>query len=275
MKGRIILAVICLIFIFSFFMINPAFALEKESIVHNKQTLIPKNEKVDNLIVLGHDATINGEVKISVIVIDGDLTINQTANIKGSVLVIGGKVHQQEGAKVSEHIIAINLNSQTANSFIVGGILLSALFIVRLTFSILLTMITVVAGVMMSKKRIKETEILFLNSKKLLAIGFMVSIALGAISILLTILIIGIPVVLLILMAIIFSFVLGMVILSRRIGEQFAIMKDKPDWLVLLVGSVTLVSLINFPLIGGIVLLIILWLSLGFSVNYIFKKVRR
>lgn len=271
MKGFRVLLSFMVMVIISALLLTPVLADEK-NIVNQKETIIPKNEKVENVIVLGDNATINGEVRVAVVVINGNLQINKTANIKGPVLVIGGQINQEIGAKVTEPIISLNLNDQTKNSFILGGLLFLASWITRLALSILLVLITVIAGIATKHKFNSLPEGLKMKPGRMIITGFISSLALFAISVLLTILIIGIPIVIIILIGVIISLIAGLIFLSGQLGSQLKLFEGKPKWLVLLAGSSFIVAAINFPLFGGIILLIISWFSLGLTVSWLYYK---
>ncbi|KQL53057.1 hypothetical protein AN964_05715 [Heyndrickxia shackletonii] len=271
MKGFRVLLSFMVMVIISALLLTPVLADEK-NIVNQKETIIPKNEKVENVIVLGDNATINGEVRVAVVVINGNLQINKTANIKGPVLVIGGQINQEIGAKVTEPIISLNLNDQTKNSFILGGLLFLASWITRLALSILLVLITVIAGIATKHKFNSLPEGLTMKPGRMIITGFISSLALFAISVLLTILIIGIPIVIIILIGVIISLIAGLIFLSGQLGSQLKLFEGKPKWLVLLAGSSFIVAAINFPLFGGIILLIISWFSLGLTVSWLYYK---
>ncbi|MGV3466268.1 MAG: hypothetical protein ACO1OT_13360 [Heyndrickxia sp.] len=271
MKGFRVLLSAMLMVIVSSLLLTPVLADEK-NIINQKETIIPKNEKVENVIVLGNNATINGEVKVAVVVINGNLQINKTANIKGPVLMIGGQINQEIGAKVTEPIISLNLNDQTKNSLILGGLLFLASWITRLAISILLVLITVIAGIATKHKWTSLPDGLQMKPGRMIITGFISSLALFALSVLLTILIIGIPIVILILIGILISLIAGLIFISGHLGKQFRILEGKPKWLVLLAGTSLIVAAINFPLFGGIIFLVISWFSLGLAVSWLYFK---
>ncbi|MBS4174079.1 hypothetical protein [Bacillus sp. FJAT-49736] len=271
MKGFKLLFSSLVILIISSLLLNPALAAEK-NVLNQKETVIPKNEKVENVIVLGNNATINGEVKVAVVVINGNLQINKTANIKGPVLVIGGQINQEIGAKVTEPIISLNFNDQTKDSFILGGLIFLASWIIRLAISILLVLITVIVGIATKHRLNALPEGIALKPGKLIITGFISSLALLVVSVLLTILIIGIPVVILILIGVLISFVIGLVFVSGQLGNQFRMFEGKPKWVALLAGSALIVAAANFPLFGGILLLVLSWFSIGLSVSWLHYK---
>lgn len=253
---------------------NTAFAKEPKNIIHNKQTVIPKNQQLENVIVLGDDAVISGKVKTAVVVINGNLTVKKGADIRGSVFVLGGKVSQEKGAKITEHVINVNLNNETLHSLIFAGTIILTLWFMRLAVSLILIVLTVLVGVLMRKRISIDSKSVYFTPGKLILTGFMGTIALSALSIFLTVTIIAIPLVIIVFLGIFVSFIIGLVFLSREIGKEFAIVREKPEWLALFVCIVLLTALMNIPLIGGIIFLILLWYSLGLSITSIYRKLK-
>ncbi|MGG1690329.1 hypothetical protein ABDH65_09750 [Heyndrickxia ginsengihumi] len=271
MKGRRIIISFITVMIVSMAIFNTAFAKEPKNIIHNKQTVIPKNQQLENVIVLGDDAVISGKVKTAVVVINGNLTVKKGADIRGSVFVLGGKVSQEKGAKITEHVINVNLNNETLHSLIFAGTIILTLWFMRLAVSLILIVLTVLVGVLMRKRISIDSKSVYFTPGKLILTGFMGTIAL---SIFLTVTIIAIPLVIIVFLGIFVSFIIGLVFLSREIGKEFAIVREKPEWLALFVGIVLLTALMNIPLIGGIIFLILLWYSLGLSITSIYRKLK-
>ncbi|MCM3023311.1 hypothetical protein [Heyndrickxia ginsengihumi] len=274
MKGRRIIISFITVMIVSMAIFNTAFAKEPKNIIHNKQTVIPKNQQLENVIVLGDDAVISGKVKTAVVVINGNLTVKKGADIRGSVFVLGGKVSQEKGAKITEHVINVNLNNETLHSLIFAGTIILTLWFMRLAVSLILIVLTVLVGVLMRKRISIDSKSVYFTPGKLILTGFMGTIALSALSIFLTVTIIAIPLVIIVFLGIFVSFIIGLVFLSREIGKEFAIVREKPEWLALFVGIVLLTALMNIPLIGGIIFLILLWYSLGLSITSIYRKLK-
>jgi hypothetical protein len=259
------------IIVFALLIVHPALAAEN-LIVNKKHVIVPEKEKVENVIVLGNDAEIRGHVKVGVLVVNGDLTMNKTAIVNGPVIVIGGHVHQEKGARISEHLITINLNDPMQNSFIFGGILFLSTWVIRVAFSLLLVIVTVLLGLILKRKTLDQEELLLKRPGKTLIIGFMASLALTTLGTFLVLTIIGIPVAILVFVASVISFFIGLLILSKELGRQWKILDDKPEWLKLLVGSGLAVSMINFPVVGGVCLLFLIWFSLGITMTWIYSK---
>ncbi|MED1203864.1 hypothetical protein [Heyndrickxia acidicola] len=274
MRGiKLVLLSLAFLLTASFILVKPAWA-DARNIFNQKETIVPEDQNVENLVVLGDNATINGRVRVSVVVINGNLKINKTADITGPVLVIGGNVEQEKGAHVSEQIISVNMNHQTQDSFILGGMLFLGYWILKLAGSIVIVAITVLAG-LLARKRLRAAEEkrnLFINPGRVIVTGLMASLAIGALSFFLTIVVIGIPVVILMLLGVMAAFIAGMVLLSAEMGKRISWVDGKSNWLVELTGSALIVSAFNFPLIGWVIFLIVLWFSLGFSITWVYNR---
>jgi hypothetical protein len=71
--------------------IMPTKAMAK-GIFEHQDTIVPENQTVEDVVVVGGDATILGTVNDSVIVLNGNVDLKASAKINGFVLVIGGNV---------------------------------------------------------------------------------------------------------------------------------------------------------------------------------------
>ncbi|AGK54193.1 hypothetical protein B1NLA3E_12225 [Bacillus sp. 1NLA3E] len=250
-----------------FFIVAPPAMAKENHILAKKQTTIPEQQSVESVIVVGNDVVIKGSVTIAVIVVNGNLKINNKAHIKGPVVVIGGDVEQQKGARVTEQVLSLNLNNETKNSLFLGWSLFLGSWLLKVAGSILLITITVLSGVIF-KKRIKSaTGYLKVQPGKLVLTGAVAFLGICAFITLLSITIIGIPIVVILLLGVLISFFMGMATISKFLVDRMASMSEKPEWLLLLTAAFVLVSFMNFPLLGGLVSLMIIWLSLGFSVK--------
>ncbi|GER65901.1 hypothetical protein BpJC4_03720 [Weizmannia acidilactici] len=261
-----------LLFLYMGATVHPVLAKEKRIIIHDRQTVVPENEKVENVIVLGDDATVSGYVRTAVIVINGNLDIKKSADIHGSVFVLGGNIRQEPGAKVTEHVISVNMNNKTLDSMIFAGMILLALWFFRLAASLVFIILTALFGVFTRKKIFSGMDPLYMRPGRLIITGFLMMLALTALSLLLTITVIGIPLVVLILLAIFVSFIAGMAFLSREVGSEFSVLKGRSEWLVLLTGATILIALCSIPLIGEVIFLLLSWYSLGLTVTWLYQK---
>ncbi|MCR2846572.1 hypothetical protein [Heyndrickxia coagulans] len=255
---------------------HPAFAKEKRMriIIHDRHTVIPKNEKVENVVVIGNNATVGGYVKTAVIVINGNLNIRKSADIRGSVFVLGGNIKQQPGARVTEHVLSINMNNKTLDSMIFAAVMLLALWFFRLSASLLLIVCTVLFGLIAQKPLFSGIRSFYTRPGRMIITGCLLSLVVLALSLFLTITVVLIPVVLLLSLAVFVSLLAGLVFLGREIGSTFDVLNGSQEWLKLLTGVTILVALCSIPLVGEVIFLILFWYSIGLSVTWLFQKWR-
>lgn len=77
-------------------------------------------ETVDQVVVVGGDATIEGHVDQDVVVVLGKVQLASTAVINGSIVMAAGTLTVADGARVSGDLVAIG-NYQAPQSFSPGG----------------------------------------------------------------------------------------------------------------------------------------------------------
>jgi hypothetical protein len=147
-----------------------------------------------------------------------------------------------------------------------------SLWITRLAISLIMIILTVLFGMLAHKHTFNDTKLPYLKPGKLILTGFLMMLALSALSLLLAITVIAIPLLLVILLGVFLSFLAGMVFLSREIGNEFTILRGRPEWLKLLTGATIMIALASIPLLGGIIVLILSWYSLGLSVTWFYRK---
>ncbi|MCY9691476.1 hypothetical protein [Paenibacillus alginolyticus] len=252
----------------------PTNAMAK-GIFEHQDTVVPENQVVDDVVVVGADATIWGTVKDSVIVFNGNVNLKASAKIKGFVLVIGGNIQQEQGAVVTDEIINLSFDKATQNSLLIGGGLVIGTWLLQLTASIMLIILPVLATLILKQRMQPFIERARLAPGRLLFIGFFSSIILIALSVLLFVTIIGIPIAIIILVLVLLSFIIGMSALSILVGERIQGTFGRSNWFISLTGSILLVSLMNIPLVGVILFFGILLFSIGIMTLWILEKTKR
>lgn len=262
-----------LLFVGLFFMM-PTNAMAK-GIFEHQDTIVPANQTVDDVVVVGGDATILGTVNDSVIVFNGTVDLKASAKINGFVLVVGGNIQQEHGSVIKDEIINLSFDHATKNSLLFGGGLIVGTWLLQLAVGVLLVILPVLT-VFLCKGRIHPfVESARQSPGKLLYVGFFNSLILIALSILLLVTIIGIPVAMLIFLFVMLASVVGLAALSMIVGEKIQGTFGRSDWLIALTGSILLVSLMNVPFIGGLLFLGIVVFSTGYMTLWILEKLKR
>ncbi|MGD8189594.1 hypothetical protein ACQCN2_06265 [Brevibacillus ginsengisoli] len=242
--------------------IAPAYAAE-QTIIQHRDTVVSTHQVVENLVEFGGNATVAGTVRDSVIVMNGNLDIQDSAHIMGLVLVIGGNITQAPGAQVTDNILHIAVNDATLNSLLLGGVLVVGVWFVQLAFSILLLILPVMTSTIAKNRLDSLSMILRRSPGRLMAIGFLISLLIVALTLLLCITVIGIPVALLLVLGVALVVIVGLTVLSQIIGDYLPGSFERPSWINVLGGAALITGGINFPFLGGLLLVGIVWASLG------------
>jgi hypothetical protein len=267
------MVMIALSFIFLLYL--PSTTMAKGFFEH-QDTIVSENQTVNEVVVVGGDATVSGNVENNVIVVNGDAIIKSTAHIKGMVLVIGGTITQAPGAIIEDDIIGISLDNSTQNSLLIGGGLLVSVWLLQFLVSLLLIVLPMLLVFLLKQRMHPFVQLVRDTSGRAIGVGFFSSLLAIAISLLLIITVIGIPVILLIILMIVLSVILGLTALSHLLSEKIQlIMPHKQDWLTTGIGSTIIVSLMNIPIIGIFLMLGVMWLSLGVVTIWAFGKLKR
>ncbi|WP_127531576.1 hypothetical protein [Paenibacillus kobensis] len=263
-------------FILLFMLIFIPVQASAAAIFEHQNTVVPAGQTVDDVYVVGGDAEIQGHVTGIVVVINGDLHAASTAIVEGMVVVIGGKVDQSPGAEFGDDVFDLSLDGPTQNSLLIGGGLIVGLWVIQLGGSILLVLIPTLISLIGKRKTQAFIDRFSPTSwSRLLYIGFLSGVVVTAVSVLLFITIVGIPVLILILVILILILFAGLTVIGHRIGEQFRGAAYKPDWLKVMIGTMLITAVINFPFLGWIALLSLVLISLGICVEWMFSKRKR
>lgn len=274
MKKQYAVTLFCIVSLLFLLTSTTAFAAG-ESLFERHDTVIPEKQMVENVVVIGGDATISGAVRDAVIVINGNLKVRETSRIMGLVLVVGGTVELEPGAQLTDNVFSVTFDNATMNSLLIGGALLAGFWFLRFVISLLMVILPVLT-VLLARDRIGPFVALVRRSPgRLLGIGLATSFLLTAVGILLSITIIGIPVVAVLLLGTLLIFLFGLSTISIIIGEWVPGTAGRSSWLTAAGGAVAVAAGINFPFLGGFLLLGLFWISLGMTVSWFWNRRRR
>ena len=260
-----------MIFLIVLMTAKPAFAIEK-NIFNEKRSTLPVNEKVDNVIILGHNIDIKGKVDTAAIVVNGNMNISKTARINGIVLVINGTVTQEPGSYVRENILAFKFTNQSINYLLMGLALMLSSWAVQLIVSSGLVLLTVLVGFLLKNKGANKLELYKEQAGKIVLVGAVASIALSGIIGLLFITVFGIPLAILLAIVPFVFFMIGVTLVSRIIGEKLLVNRQLPEWLKNFAGAFVTIAVFNFPFFGLVIALAVLWFSTGFMILWLKER---
>lgn len=257
-KGCFLLVLVVLLSCFS---VN-AWATES---IFNQNKVVNEGQKVENVFLYGENGIISGEVTDEVVVINGNLTLTSTARVKDMVFLVGGELTQEPGAEVGKGIFHINFANEKLNSLLLSAGAFALIELTRL-FLALLTFLVSLASLFMLKNRVgKAKAMLQAKMLKVGLLGLFATIGLGLVVIALTVTIWGIPVAILLGLVLLILLPVGLGALSSIIGglllKSFA-WGQKPFYQVL-AGSLFIVALLNFPVLGILWGLLVLIFAIG------------
>ena len=83
--------------------------------------------KIGMLLVTGGNATVSGIVEKGIVVVDGNLFLTSDALVKGTVVVLGGYVRSENGARIERTMVALAPGKIPVAKFLVLGLLFLSL----------------------------------------------------------------------------------------------------------------------------------------------------
>lgn len=237
-----------------------------KDIVEWKDVVVPRDAIVDNVVVIGGNATIAGTVKDEVVVINGDLTLQKTAQLGKRAFVIDGRIIQEEGAIVRKSFVNIRPDSANLLSLFFAGSMVLLVEFIKLAVSVF---IVTIPPILMWSSQEKGNGLRIICERyfsKNIVLGVLSSIAFFIIETLLIISIVGIPLAILLGVLFLVATILGVSGLCMSIGLRIAArvgLTEKPPFIQVLYGSAALGLIINIPFAGILVLLAAILFGLG------------
>jgi undecaprenyl-diphosphatase len=123
--------IIWLAFLLACFLVveNIAFAVigvkhKSPDIFSREDIRIESSQTIGMLLVTGGNATVGGVVEKGIVVVDGNLFLTPDALVKGTVVVLGGYVNGQAGARLEKPMVALAPMKVPVAGFLVLGLLL-------------------------------------------------------------------------------------------------------------------------------------------------------
>lgn len=221
---------------------STTYRLTGTRIAFGQDVRVERDEEVsDAAIVIGGNLTVDGRVRDGVVVVGGDLHLSSTADVRGEIVIVGGRITRDAGAQQSGSVNHISFGEWSRRGFgwlpvirfgEVSRWLSLAGTIARVSvLAVLMAVILIVARAPVARvgrAALAEPLRAFLIgfAAEVFFVPFLVAASIG-----LALTIIGIPfVVLLVPIAIVlavFAFVLGFTALACRLGEW---VEDRLGW---------------------------------------------
>ncbi|HEX3011575.1 MAG TPA: hypothetical protein VHQ70_05970 [Syntrophomonadaceae bacterium] len=214
--------------------------------------VVHEGQKTNNVYLLGEDGIIAGTVKDEVVVINGNLTLTSTANVKDRVFIIGGKLIREPGAKIGKGIFHLNLGHDNLNSLLLGLGAFIAIELGKLFLTVLIIFASLAALFLVRNRINRARSALQRHFTKTGLLGLLAATGSGLIIMALMITIWGIPAAVILACAILIVLNIGVGALSLIVGAF--LLKNYPwgqePYIQVLIGSLFIAALLNFPVLG-------------------------
>ncbi|QSO46481.1 hypothetical protein [Alicyclobacillus mengziensis] len=245
----------------------------REALVSEQPTVIPRTEQIEDVLVLGHDVTVEGRVSEILIVLDGNVRLAPQSRT-GIVVDLGGTISQAKGAHVKA-MYHVRLNTPFWNGALFGVTLALLAWAGMLAVNVGLIILAVLLSIALRNQRIplgnQDGSV-----RRMGLVGVLVSLVVVAIDSILTMTLLGIPLAGII--AVVYS-VIGIIgfsmsslwmggIILRRQKDQ------SPVHVQALVGSSVLTAFMSIPFVGLLLSLLTWFTGVGAATKWIFDSWR-
>jgi len=240
-----------------------------------------KEDVRGNVVVIFGDAEVSGRVDGSVVTVFGNLLLDETAEVTGTVVAAGGYLDQDPGASV-DNVVAIDpLRSGQGEGWL-GLFKHDGLSFLICQGTFLLTMLLAIVAVAASPRQRFDRITDHLRAAPMPSLGMGVLTALAGhlivavLMVVLVLTVIGLPLALLVGMALVIVVVLSVAVCGAVLGERLCAFfggRCHSPWLVVVVGM-TALHLFSFlgslvGLVGGSSTLASLIIILGLTIKTI------
>lgn len=240
--------------------------------------VVPVGHSVESIFALSTDAHIGGSVRDVVLVINGDIYLEPTAQTD-LVIDLGGQVFNPTNVIAKTGVFRLSLTPQFVNQLFFGLAMILGLWLARLIISVLGIVLVTGLGFLLRKRAQQGVNLLQTSYLRLLAIGLAASLILSGLIILLSLTVIGIPLAILLFIMGTIAVLLGILPVMEYIGQKNLSPRllEYPSLSKWFIFALLLVAVLNLPLIGIIVLLGVAFTGLGvvLTTGWIYFKERR
>lgn len=247
----------CFLLVFSTAMPALAAAVTNGNIVSFTDAEVPADATVENVIVVGGNAIIAGNVKDEVVVVNGNAILTSTANIRDHVIVLGGDLRAESGAYVGKGVFRFGGNFDLAATLMGAGIVILALWMFKLFLTLSLIIIPVLFTWAWPVGVEEVGEIIGAGPIKAAVAGIFGGLAAIILIILLAMTIIGLPVAVIAGLLVLLTIAAGLGGVSLAIGQNLPLNitpgNAKPVTGTLL-GAVLIALVFNVSVFGIIAL---------------------
>ncbi|TWH46276.1 hypothetical protein [Sporomusa sp. KB1] len=267
--------VLAILFILCISVPAVASPLTEGNIISFSDVNVKPDEHVKSILVVGGNANIAGYVGDEVVVINGNVFLSSTANIKGHVIVLGGKISAEDGAVVREGYFQYGGGFFAISSLLTAGLIVTIIWFAQFIVTVALLIVPILT-IWLRQSLIGEISQIVKDHKiKTLFLGILGIIAGLVIIAIFSLSVIGIPMALVLVFLMLVVMALGLGAICSSIGDNISSylnVKGQKKYLGILSGSLLIALLFNIPLIGLLVLCLVVSVGFGGVLLKLFTK---
>ncbi|MDP4159183.1 MAG: hypothetical protein Q8911_05380 [Bacillota bacterium] len=232
----------------------------------NTPLVVPAGHTVESVFAVSTDAHIAGSVKDVVLVINGDVYLEPTAQTD-LVIDLGGQVINPSNIPVPTGVFRLTFTPKFTNELMIGGAMILCLWLVRLILSVFAIVLFTGLGYLLRNRIQQGVTLLAASPIKILSIGAAASLIILGLILILSLTVIGIPVAMLIALIATIAALLGMLPLLEYMGQHLLSTRlfEYPALSRWFLTVLVFVSVLNLPLMGLMVLLGAIFTGMGVS----------
>lgn len=242
------------------------------TIVSRFVTTIQRAQTVEDVLVIGNNVTVAGDVSDVLVVLDGDIHLTATSRT-GIVVDLGGNIQKDPGANVNA-IYHVSLESSFWDGTLFGLVVALLGWAAMLVIGIVLVLASILIGYAFHASMEVPLQSLEQSVRRVGFTGLLVSVVFLALGALSAITVVGLPVAVVLLVVYALSGVMGFALVAVWAGN-LALRPTKSEvayrfWQRALLGAslMTMFSMVPFV---GLLMFILLWLlAIGASTFWLF-----
>jgi hypothetical protein len=266
---------IIIISVLLFFLPNYALAGAIITQVGGNPISVPAGHSVQTVFSIGTDAQIAGNVTDAILVINGNVFLEHTAQVD-LVIDLGGHIYNSALRSSKTGFFEVNFSEKLINESLLGGAILFGVWVLRVVFSLLGIMLFTGLGYLMRNRFGSSQNLLSLEFYRLFGIGAAAALLFVSLAVLLTLTVYGIPLAVIIVILGIVAVVLGLIPLIEYVGNKILSAKvlEYPAISRWLAQSILFIALVSLPVIGTVFLTVMGLTGLGLVLTIGWKHLK-
>lgn len=213
---------------------------------------IEQGERVDTIVTVGGNLTINGEVDEDAVVVGGTLELGPRARIGDDAIAVGGSVIAAEGATIGGERVELDSGFSREANFEFGPISTGIATLVQVVASFLISALMLA---LVPRRVCNVAALMRKRPGRALLLGLAIMLLFVPLLVALTISIVGIPLIPLAIMLVAVVLVFGMAALGIRIGYAIPFYsEDRSAMGALAIGYLILAVIALIPWVGAVVI---------------------